>query len=240
MKIRNGFVSNSSSSSFIISEENFLTVRDLATFMINKKIEESKYECLDRIYLPHNEDNYSEDNADVTIENLFEKIDIENPPEDLKCDIEYIKEQEEYIKRLNDIDENHPVSFPSCNYDTYIRKVGDCYLVATCNNTRWDLSEYTTKLTENAKEALRNYPKNVKYHKQIKYILKGDNEFSHFDIDFYDLDKEIKGVETYDYCDKHGKQSLVRIWNTVKFGRVCLECRKERREKLIKINQISD
>ena len=73
--------------------------------MLNKKIEKAKYECLDKFYLPYEEDDEIEE---YTIENLFQKIDIKNPPEDLKSDIEYIQEQEEYIKRLNNIEnDNH-------------------------------------------------------------------------------------------------------------------------------------
>ena len=42
MKIRNGFVSNSSSSSFIISENNFKSVRDLATYMIIQELKDNE------------------------------------------------------------------------------------------------------------------------------------------------------------------------------------------------------
>ena len=44
MKVRNGFVSNSSSSSFIISAEDFPTVRSLAKHMIKKQIKENSYD----------------------------------------------------------------------------------------------------------------------------------------------------------------------------------------------------
>ena len=83
MKIRSGFVSNSSSSSFIVSSEHFPTVRDLAIKMINIQIDESRNE----------NDEWSEG---------------------------YIKHNEQYIERLNKIDENQSVSFPSCNYDTFM------------------------------------------------------------------------------------------------------------------------
>ena len=43
MKVRSGFVSNSSSSSFIISNEFFDKTSDLATYMIGKQIEEDGY-----------------------------------------------------------------------------------------------------------------------------------------------------------------------------------------------------
>ena len=42
MKIRNGFVSNSSSSSFIISVDSFPSVRELAKYMIKRKIKDDE------------------------------------------------------------------------------------------------------------------------------------------------------------------------------------------------------
>ncbi len=214
MKIRSGFVSNSSSSSFIISNEKFKTVRSLATYMIKQKIKEtSRYD-------------------DV-------------PNDDIA---EYINYDKKYIKNLQKIDKNDSVSFPSCNYDTYIRKVGDCYLVATCNNTDWNLYEHNTNLTEIAKEVLKelknSYPKGSEDRKEIKDILEGDHdEFSSFGRDYYDLNKEIVGVETYDYCENHGVDDRYnyRLWNTQKYGKICLECSPylKRKDKLDKLNQIS-
>ena len=206
MKIRNGFVSNSSSSSFIISDEHFSSIRSLATYMINKKIED-------------------------------EEGDFERSNYDKK-----------YIKRLNNIDENSPVSFPSCNYDTYIRKVGDRYLVSTCNNTDWDLWEYSDRLTQLAIDELNELKKSAKdYLYQDEYdkpsiiiddILEGGHDFSSFGTDYYALDTEIRGVETYEYCNKHPDN---RLWNTLKFGKICLICDPyhKRKDKLIAINNSS-
>ncbi len=87
MKIRKGFVSNSSSSSFIISDKDFHSVRDLAKYMLGRKILEMSYE-------------------------------------DVSWKDELINDNNQLIKKLETLDENQSVSFPSCNYDTYIRKVG--------------------------------------------------------------------------------------------------------------------
>lgn len=207
MKLRNGFVSNSSSSSFIISNKKFKTVRSLATYMIKQKIKERRYE-------PEPEFN------------------------------DYDKQ---YIKRLQNIDKNKDVSFPSCNYDTYIRKVGDQYLVATCNNTDWDLYDYSTKLSDKAKEELEKlknlYPKGSDDIQEIENILDGESdEFYLFGNDYYDLNKEIIGVETYDYCENHNNKYMYHLWNTQKYGKICLECSPllKRKDKLDVLNKISE
>jgi len=210
MKIRNGFVSNSSSSSFIISVNDFPTVRSLAKYMLKRKIAEY-------------DDYYDEDKEDI-----FDKT---------------------LIKKLKNIDENQNVSFPSCNYDTYIRKVDDCYLVATCNNTDWDLNEYNIRLTDNAKEELTrirdNYPKGSDDYERIDDLIEnGDRyyEFSSFGKDFYDLDKELIGVETWDYCPNHKEKWGHNLWDTLKYGKICLECSPylKRKDKLENINKVSD
>ena len=199
MKIRNGFVSNSSSSSFIISDKKFPTVRSLATYMLKQKIKESRY-------------NREE---------------------------EYINYDKEYINNLQNVDENYPVSFPSCNYDTYIRKIGDCYLVATCNNTDWNLYSYNTSmLTEKAKVALKelkkSYSKGSDDRREIKDILNGEiSEFYSFGSDFYDLNEQIIGVETYDYCpNTTNHNNYTHLWNTLTHGKICLKCEEIRKEKL--------
>ncbi len=171
MKVRNGFVSNSSSSSFIISADDFPTVRSLAKYMLKKKIQET-------IYYDADEGVSSEDDK-------------------------YIKFDEILIERLNNIDENDPISFPSCNYDTYIRRVGNYYLVATCNNTDWDLDEYRYEMSNELRNDLH---KLIEYYQsigdfetveEINNVLEYNYEFSHFGIDFYDLNKEVKGVEIF-------------------------------------------
>jgi len=196
MKIRNGFVSNSSSSSFIISDEYFKTSADLAKYMINIQIEED---------------------ADF-------------------LDKEWIEHKLKLIDKLKNIDEDLPISFPSCNYDTYIRKVGDCYLVSTCNNTRWELYDYSTQLTENAITELKKLIGKHGDDSTIEGILEGDYyDFPHIGINYYDLNSEIIGVEVYDSCPNCDTY----MWNTVKHGKICLKCNKvyKRKEKLEKIEK---
>ena len=203
MKIRNGFVSNSSSSSFVISTDRFPTVRSLAKYMIKKKIKEEDYNDYDNNTWKEDSHNWDK----------------------------------KYLKRLNNIDENAPVSFPSCNYDTYIRKIGDCYLVATCNNTDWNLYSYNTSmLTEKAKVALKelkkSYSKGSDDRREIKDILNGEIFYS-FGSDFYDLNEQIIGVETYDYCpNTTNHNNYTHLWNTLTHGKICLKCEEIRKEKL--------
>lgn len=195
MKIRNGYVSNSSSSSFIISDENFPTVKDLAKYMINQMDNDYSQEILDK------------------------------------------------LNKLN-IDDNAPLSFPSCNYDTYIKKVGDRYLVSTCNNENWELWDYHTQLSELSKIELIKlqcqFIKGSDDYDAISEILDGDYEdISTFDFDYYDLQHDIVGVEVYETCPKCKNYTM---WKTQKYGQICLKCNPilKRAEKLEIINKISN
>ena len=152
------------------------------------------------------------------------------------------------IKRLQNINENQSVSFPSCNYDTYIRKVGDCYLVATCNNTDWELWDYSTSLTVDAKDALKelmNLYKGTKDYQHIEDILEDQrSEFSNIGKDYYALNVEIIGVETYDSCPKCGKGTYTGdyMWDMPQYGKICLKCNPifKRKDKLEEINKIAE
>jgi hypothetical protein len=99
MKTRTGFVSNSSSSSFVIGigvGKPFTTALDVAEHMIP----------------------FREWDGDQDLLNKIAKL------------------KQGRAKALN------AVCFKSCNYDTFIVKMGNIFLVETCHNHKWDLSKY--------------------------------------------------------------------------------------------------
>ena len=214
MKIRNGFVSNSSSSSFIISDKNFKSVRELATYMINRKYDE---------YGDYGDYGGGDKKQD-----------------------EYRKnEHDKYLNFLQNLDENQAITFQSCNYDTYIKKVADCYLISTCNNEDWDLWKYNTKLSEDAKSELKiilqKYNDNDDGWYSINSLLDGDSEFYSFDNDYYSLDYQVIGSESNESCPKcKQKGDYQMMWNTKKHGLICLVCNPvyKRKDKLCEIKKI--
>ncbi len=90
MKVRNGFVSNSSSSNFIVSTDNYESVFDLAIAMFKIRHEQGLWE-------------------DIEAEKIHRAI-------------------------RDGRDPNFPISFSTCNYNTFIMRVLGCYIVTTCNN----------------------------------------------------------------------------------------------------------
>ena len=111
MKIRNGFVSNSSSSSFIVRfDKKYPNTLAIAKSMIKNRFDE---------WREFNKDEGEEDN--------------DHPKElDIYRNIKKLKKSEY---------KNMPIFFRSTNYDTYIMAINDKYAyVDTCNNISWDIN----------------------------------------------------------------------------------------------------
>lgn len=127
MKTRIGFVSNSSSTSFVLTTCVYPTVRDLAINMMrtrNSDWDEYDDDEVAEMVIKHTE---------TQDDKLFNEIEemVENRSEDQK-ELEFMKN--------SDIDKNTPTAFKTTNYDTYIFKSGNYLFVSTCNNHYYNLN----------------------------------------------------------------------------------------------------
>ena len=147
MKIRNGFVSNSSSSSFILKvTDEIPTIFSVAEIMIKHR--------------------------------------------DWDNNIHGVTPDKNDIEKLNSlpIDPNINLKFNSCNYDTYITKEDDYYLITTCNNHQFYdvLDDFSV------------------YRKEY-YIKYGEDLYDiQTDRDYYILDLDAVGRQlSWDESDKY-------------------------------------
>jgi hypothetical protein len=178
MKIRNGFVSNSSSSSFIVNAEDYPSVKDIAEYMIPCR--------------------------------------------------EWDEEDEKTLEMLRnaDIDDNTPMFFQSCNYDTFIYKHKDVYLIETCNNHDWgSLEEYPDVDYSDNDDLLEKYP-------ELDPDGDGYISMSSFfkDKEFYHIEKGFmfKDADDWDRCmnpGKHGEENVCAGEHYIIMGeKVCGTC----------------
>ncbi|MEK6832529.1 MAG: hypothetical protein AABY32_00650 [Nanoarchaeota archaeon] len=121
MKMRTGFVSNSSSSSFIVSTKDYGSVFDLAKSMIDDR----------NISWNTDYDDKGKEivNLDAIDHSLVEKIN------------------------KSKLDKNTPIAFTTTNYDSFIVKRGDYYLVSTCHNYEFSCEKKCKSLFTIPKEA---------------------------------------------------------------------------------------
>lgn len=123
MKIRHGFVSNSSSTSFVVFSEDY-TIRELAIKMMeirNGYWDDYDDESMADLVLEHTKTGDGK-----TFREIKEAI---NGRERDRLELEALKN--------SDIDPNFPIAFHTTNYDTYIMKSDKYLLVASCNNHYW-------------------------------------------------------------------------------------------------------
>lgn len=148
MKIRTGFVSNSSSSSFIIETgKSYKTVFDVAKDMLKQV--------------------------------------------NSKSQLNFILDRIKNTKK----DPNTPVMFYSCNYDTYISKYGNHFLINTCNNEDWHLKDEIGEST-----ATKLYPELDNGYKEIDFEkIEKDTTYWHLERDFM-----FQKSEDYSSCDRKG------------------------------------
>jgi hypothetical protein len=141
MKTRNGFVSNSSSSSFVLKVGlPFDDVFELAEYMIPKREWDDDKKLLN------------------TLKNLKTKKSNRTSLSSNKLNFTSL-------------------SFRSCNYDTYIAKLGDYFLIETCHNHDWELDDFRVACPPEFEEHF------------------GDDSFYELPhkFNFYNLDKEFYG-----------------------------------------------
>lgn len=229
MKIRSNFVSNSSSSSFILNATGQTSsIRKVARMMI-KTIIKNSYE---------EETDYYE-NANLNdVDNFLKERDewLDRKERDLK-------EKNEWLERLEELDENQPVFFPSCNYDTWIVKVADNILISTCNNENWELPERVHLSNEAKAELLKIADGDPEKEERVEGIINEPTDFYGLYIlfdNFYALPYKIIGTEHPNWdvrCTKHKWEGM---WITKNRGLVCPICISERRDKLEQIEKHSE
>jgi len=134
MKTRIGFVSNSSSCSFIVSTKEFPTTWDLADYMI-----EARYQY---------EKNCYQEDICYAKRNLPKEPLSDAQKELIKEDEKLLQDNEEIYKTLKSnlskiLKGDSNLAFRSVNFDTFITQIdvnGTKYLyVSTCNNVIWDI-----------------------------------------------------------------------------------------------------
>lgn len=151
MKIRNGFVSNSSSSSFILNADGN-TVRDIALLMIPQRNWPNDYDLISRI-------------------------------QKLTCDPDL------------------PITFSTCNYDTFIIKIGKYIYVNTCHNHDFDevLGKFKVRDIDTVKEREEIFGSNTNIDDNDNFDDNADEICYHFChenngkfFDIYELEKMQK------------------------------------------------
>lgn len=115
MKIRQGLVSNSSSSSFVLKKGEIGTV-DYSFFEEDGKETDDVF-------------------REIKLETVYDVARVMIHKRGWKDDLELEKKIDKYEN--SNIDSEIGIYFITCNYNTWIKKEGDFFLVDTCNNHAW-------------------------------------------------------------------------------------------------------
>jgi len=125
MKIRNGFVSNSSSSSFIIRGGE---IEEIAISMLKTVIED---------FSDWDKDWDKKSQGDIEIYDTWhDNLEIA-------------------LKRKDVLSGKIGIVMPSCNYDTYIVKKDDVIYISTANNHTWDIDATDVEYEEEGYDSVR-------------------------------------------------------------------------------------
>jgi len=181
MKIRQGFVSNSSSSSFCISTDAYDSVFDVALAMIPKR-------------------------------------DWKDQDKKLMAKIRKAKGK----GGKNPIDPNTSISFPSCNYQTYIVKKGDYYLISTCNNHPfYDVLNGQSQLPTEIMDELEMPLEDRRYWSEV--LESKIPELDSFWYPDYDLFASPQTAYAKDwYCKEHFCDKITPVGSEEEVCPVCL------------------
>lgn len=200
MKIRKGFVSNSSSSNFIVNDDNYETVFDLTKEMLHIR-------------------------------------DLNTIQWHGEGQLQYSTEAKEIERAINTgKDKNSDITFSSCNYNTFIKKVGHYYVITTCNNNSF---KQDLQGVINMPEEIYVWLRSNGYWSEddgidswnfqcgeIFWDPKNDIEFSRYD---YMEDVDSDGKMANGYCKKNGHHSELVIF--AKTGeKICPTCYAEKKE----------